>query len=455
MSSWFKRRLEIAEMNPNSQSLAMKYFWLFSTQVAQVQIVSTFLVLFILDILTYAELGLLLAIQFAVIALLDYPTGALGDAIGHKAVLMLAYSTYAIAIVFLLEATSFAGFLPWAVLSAIGASQESGALQSWFDNNYRTAIGHLDADRKIYGAFLGKIQANWRLISGTMFIAGGLIAGAFSRELLFRIQFCLVLIALGFIIMLMSNEEGVEAPQRTLQAYLDRLIGGISFASSSRGTLLFFLGLTIYGTTGALWGSLMLFPFYASYSGTDEYTGLLRAILFFTGVILLLLMAKITKKIEKPHRVLFLSNFMVGFVFFCLVFGFYEVIPPPNEFVLNSYLAVIILFQWVGIWLPLQTILQGRLMLELVPDKYRNAVYSLLPSLILLISVPLITVGGFVISNHGFSAGILFIVGLDLVAAMFLGLGLYWLAKPRSIEFPPGEDMVEPSLEDISTQVPG
>ncbi|MFW9917242.1 MAG: MFS transporter [Candidatus Thorarchaeota archaeon] len=455
MNNWFQRRLEIAEMNSNSQSVAMKYFWLFSTQVAQAQIVSTFLVLFLLDILTYTELGLLLAIQFAIIALLDYPTGALGDAIGQKAVLMLAYGAYAIAIVFLLQADSLIGFFPWAIFSAIGASQESGALQSWFDNNYKVTIGDLDPDRKIYGAFLGKIQANWRLISGTMFIAGGVIAGAFSREILFRIQFCLVLVALGLIITLMNNEEGVEAPQRTLRAYFDRLTGGVRFAASSRGTLLFFLGLTVYGTTGAIWGSLMLFPFYASYSGPDEYTGLLRAILFLTGIILLLLMANLTKKIEKPHRVLFLSNFMVGFVFFCLVFGFYEVIPPPNKFVLNSYLAVIILFQWVGIWLPLQTILQGRLMLELVPDKYRNAVYSLIPSLILCLSVPLIAVGGFLISNQGFSAGILFIVGLDLVAATFLGLGLYWLAKPRPIEFPPGEDMIEPLQEKIPTQVSG
>ncbi|MHA2495861.1 MAG: MFS transporter [Candidatus Hodarchaeales archaeon] len=455
MSSWFQRRLEIAEMSPRSQSLAIKYFWLFSTQVIQFQIVSTFLVLYLLDILTYAELGLLVAIQFAITALLDYPTGALGDAIGHKTVLALAYVTYAIAILFLLTADSFIGFLPWAVLSAVGASQESGALQSWFDNNYRVTIGELDSDRKIYGAFQGKMGANWRLLSGTLFIIGGLIAGTFSRKLLFTIQLGLVLIALGFIIGLMSNEEGVEAPQRSFRAYRDRLVGGIQFAVSSRGTLFLFLGLTIFGTSSVVWGSLMLFPFYASYSGTDEYTGLLRAILFLTGIILLLYITKLTKKIEKPHLGVFLSYFMGGFVFFCLMFAFYEIFPPPNAFVLTSYVAVIILFQWVGIWLPLRAILQGRLMLELVPDKYRNAVYSLLPSLILLLSVPLVTVGGFVINHHGFSAGILFIVTIQLVSAIFLGLGLYWLTRPKPLEIPPGEELVEPTPQEAPSQTIG
>ncbi|MFQ5979689.1 MAG: hypothetical protein ACE5OZ_16290 [Candidatus Heimdallarchaeota archaeon] len=107
MNEWFQRRLDIAGMTPESQSLATKYFWLFSTQTAHVQIVSTFLVLFLLDLLTFAELGLLLAIQFGLIALLDYPTGALADAVGHKTVLIFAYITYAIAILLLLTADSW------------------------------------------------------------------------------------------------------------------------------------------------------------------------------------------------------------------------------------------------------------------------------------------------------------------------------------------------------------
>jgi hypothetical protein len=94
-------------------------------------------------------------------------------------------------------------------------------------------------------------------------------------------------------------------------------------------------------------------------------------------------------------------------------------------------------------------------MLELVPDKYRNAVYSLLPSLILLLSVPLVTVGGFVINHHGFSAGILLIVAIQLVSAIFLGLGLYWLTRPKPLEIPPGEELAEPFPQEAPSQTIG
>jgi hypothetical protein len=55
MSDWIKKRLGIAEMNPESQSLAIRFFILNSTQLAWFQIISTFLVLFLLDIITYAD----------------------------------------------------------------------------------------------------------------------------------------------------------------------------------------------------------------------------------------------------------------------------------------------------------------------------------------------------------------------------------------------------------------
>ncbi|MFX0114284.1 MAG: hypothetical protein ACFFB3_07040, partial [Candidatus Hodarchaeota archaeon] len=79
MNQWMQEKLEIAEMNPESQLIALKFLTLQLTRVAQGALVSTFLVLFLLEIISFAELGLLVAIQLALIALLDYPTGALSD----------------------------------------------------------------------------------------------------------------------------------------------------------------------------------------------------------------------------------------------------------------------------------------------------------------------------------------------------------------------------------------
>ncbi|MFW9914851.1 MAG: MFS transporter [Candidatus Thorarchaeota archaeon] len=452
--SWLRKRLEIANMNPKGQSLATRYFWLSSTQVSQAQIASTFVVLYLLDIVSWAELGLLLAIQFSLTALLDYPTGALADAIGHKRVLALAYTTYIFAILFLLAANSFIELLPWVVLASVGVSQESGALQAWFDNNYQVVAEDFDKDRAIYGAFRAKIQASFRLISGVLFVVGGLIAGVFSRRVLFLCQVCLVIIALMLIIFLMQNVEGVEIPPRTFKAYIDRLKGGVTFFASSRGTLFFFLGLACFGGVMTIWGGFMLFPLYESYAGADEAIGLLRSILFVTGFIWFMYVARLSKKITKPHRPFFLAAFMVFIVFFGLVYGFYQLVPPPDRFDLSSFIALIILFQWLGLWWSLNGILQSRLMIELVPNKYRNAVYSLIPTLVLLIGIPLVTLGGFVITHYGFSAGVLMILFFDLIAVTLLGLGLYWLAKAAAVEIQPSEGLPAP-VQKPSAQAAG
>ncbi|MFQ5981012.1 MAG: MFS transporter [Candidatus Heimdallarchaeota archaeon] len=439
MAEWTHKRLGIAEMTPASQSLAIKFFWLSSTQIAQFQIASTFLVLFLLEIISFTELGILFATQFILTALLDYPTGALGDAIGHKNVLILAYCFYAVSLIFLIIGNSFMELIVFAALTAIGRSQESGALQSWFDNNYRITTGEHDSDRKLYGAFFGQIQAFSGVISGTMFIAGGVIAVVFSRKALFISQLCLVLLALGFIVFLMKNEEGIEVPQRTLKAYYDRLRGGLQFVASSRGVLLYFLSSAALFASIGIWGNLMLLPFYESYTGSDEYTGLLRAIIYTAGIFWGLAGARLSKQIQNIYRWLLLSTFYLIIVFFSIVFSFYELFPPPNAFVLTSFVGVILLFGGLGLSLSLalQSILRRRLMLELVPDKYRNAVYSLMPTLSVLFSVPLIIFGGAVIARFGISGGILLVISLGLIIVPALGLALYWLSKPEPIKLMP------------------
>ncbi|MFX0113844.1 MAG: MFS transporter [Candidatus Hodarchaeota archaeon] len=455
MNGWVKKRLGISEMDSKSQSLATKYFFLSSTQIAQAQIVSTFLVLFLLDIISFSELGILLAIQFGLTALLDYPTGALGDAIGHKKVLVIAYCFYALSIAFLLLANSFIELLPFMFFTAIAASQESGALRSWFDNNYRVTSGTFDNDRSVFGTFLGKMQASFFLVSGTLFVVGGIIAAMYSRKALFIVQFLLVIIALGLILVLMNNEQGVETAKPTFQAYLDRLTGGIQFVGSSRGLFFFFLGIvTIGGVTLGIWYNLMLFPFYASYSGTDEYTGLLRSILFVTGVFWMYTGANLSRKFKNPHRGLFLSLLMGNFVFFSLVYSFYQTFRPEDAFVLTSFIGVCILFQFLGLWVALRGPLQSRLMLELVPDKYRNAVYSLIPTLNVLFGIPLVILGGFTISQYGFSAGLLLVVGFCLLGALFAAIGLYWLSRPKFIPLTPVEDS-KPTMPESSTQTSG
>ena len=59
--------------------------------------------LYLLDSLPAEQVGFLWAVNFAVHGVLDYPTGVLGDLIGHKRVLLLAYLQSIIFVVFLIN----------------------------------------------------------------------------------------------------------------------------------------------------------------------------------------------------------------------------------------------------------------------------------------------------------------------------------------------------------------
>lgn len=434
MKARIQQLFGISEMAPASHSTATRFLILQLTRVASIQIVSTFLVLFLLDEITFEEMGIIFAIQLLVVGFLDYPTGALGDTIGHRQVLFIAYICYAFSILVLLFANDFDEFLLWGVLAGIGFSQESGALESWFDNNYHATVGDADPDRRVYGAFQGKTGAVLGFLSGSSFILGGIIATLSSRRMLFLFQLGMVCVVLLLILLLMTNVSSIAPPQRSFRAYWSQLAGGIRFAVSSRGIFFYLIGLSLIGAgAGAIWMNFLLFPYYDGYSGgSDDLTGLLRASIFLTGIGWTVIAMKASKKVQDPRYWIVLTSFLAAPVFFFLTFLYYEAFPPSNNLVLATYIGTFIVFQFLGFWMNLDQILRSRLHLEYVPDKYRNAVYSLIPTLIVLVGAPLIIIAGSIITNDGFSSGILFVVGLCLLGAILSSYGLIMLPKTAS-----------------------
>jgi len=110
----------------------------------------TFYILFVIDSVGYTQLGILVAISFLLQSTLDYPSGALGDWIGQKWVLFSALLTFGVSFCVLAFSQSFETLLVVYCLQALAASQESGALMSWFDNNYKATANDADPDRKTY-----------------------------------------------------------------------------------------------------------------------------------------------------------------------------------------------------------------------------------------------------------------------------------------------------------------
>ncbi|MFX0174346.1 MAG: hypothetical protein ACFE9L_20910 [Candidatus Hodarchaeota archaeon] len=80
-----------SKLPPNTQSLVQKFLFLSSLQSSFFFISGTFYVLFVIDKVGFIDLGILVGISFLVQALLDYPSGSLGDWIGQPWILAIAF----------------------------------------------------------------------------------------------------------------------------------------------------------------------------------------------------------------------------------------------------------------------------------------------------------------------------------------------------------------------------
>ncbi|MHA2091187.1 MAG: hypothetical protein ACW98K_10035, partial [Candidatus Kariarchaeaceae archaeon] len=95
------RYLGVDGLTPQVQGLVRKYYTLSALAHASVILSSTFYVLFVIDTIGVAKLGLLVAIGFGLQAIIDFPTGVIADWIGYKWVLFSSYLFHTMAFILL------------------------------------------------------------------------------------------------------------------------------------------------------------------------------------------------------------------------------------------------------------------------------------------------------------------------------------------------------------------
>ncbi|MHA2249436.1 MAG: hypothetical protein ACXAD7_03690, partial [Candidatus Kariarchaeaceae archaeon] len=129
-------------LNEETQKLTRNYFSLASLMLSLNLMSDAFFILYILDKIGYSLAAVYFMFRFLIQAIIDYPTGVLADWIGHKRVILIAYIFHFASFgliglyLFIDPPHVLAYFLMVAVLRSVALAQESGALQSWFDNAY-------------------------------------------------------------------------------------------------------------------------------------------------------------------------------------------------------------------------------------------------------------------------------------------------------------------------------
>ncbi len=406
----------------------------------------TFGILFEIEIIGATTTGLLMSWGTILIIILDYPSGALGDYIGHRWVLFTAYAFWTASSVLLFFARSPLDFFMIHTITAIAGSQESGALFSWLDNNYQQVARRDDPDRTIYGHFISRVDTLVVLVSIPSMILGGLISFSFERRLAFAVQaaftglFCLTIPSL------LRDVKDSELPTRSKQdeststekqSYFHILKQGITFVLSTKQVLLIFMGLILFGITRRVYIQLLRPVIFFEYSGNDLILSTTRAIYFVLGTALSYHVATVSKKI-KPKKIIThwaLLSTLSAFILFGGMALITIIFPPKTEF--NAIaLALLVSIVVTTIFINgLIFTIQRRVLSQLIPNSIRNSTYSLLPTLVSLLSLVTYPIAGYWVDTGQFVT--LFLV---LISGTILGSVLLYLSDATKSLPPPREN---------------
>lgn len=396
--------------------------------------------------------GTLIVVQMVVQILLDYPTGAIGDWIGQRWVVSSAAICYAVSFFMLSTVTTTTPFFYLVIiylLSGLAQSQQSGAFGAWFDNNYRVAMPG-DRDRKQYGVFWGRMGMLMQIVATASLIPGSILAVVISRAWVFQFQgvLAIVLAAISFAIVRDFPEVEAQREERPdMGQYLGILKGGVSFLFKYPFVRYIVIGGMLATSSIMVWGNLILFPMYYMYLITDVAVASFRTLLFTPGIFAQERSGIWSRRFE-PKK--WIPRFRLiqtcGFVFFWVFATIMFLFPPADASSVNIYT---IYWPFTGIallTLPLENllpivlifstfvltsffggfaeILTQRVLLDVIPNKIRNSMYSLSPTLATLFAIPQIAVFGWLITIIGFpltlaSCGIVSLMGVLLIVHGF------------------------------------
>ena len=416
------------ELPKRSQSLVQKFVILIFLIDIAFSISSTFYVLFVIDAMGYEKLGILIGVGFFVQALLDYPSGTLGDWIGQKWILFFADLGFGLSYALLFFAQTYNDFLLVYIVSAIAASQQSGAFGTWFENNYKVSVEDKDPERETFKFFTGRQTSLGNLTVGFSFVIGGLIATLYFREVVFAIQ-AIFLTILAFILLFsVKNFPEIPKPEISVRNYFYLFFEGIWVVLTNKVLLIFIIGFILTQTMWMIWASLILFPLYIGYTGSDIGASLFRAGIFSIGIIIPIIGANIAKKSSIKRLPFFRAiHSTIFFVGFMIITYFYPI--DKNEFqIIPLFLSSIILtIPWI--LLQVAVIIESRIFLDLIPDRNRNSVYSLIPTLVLLFNTPTVMIGGILLEDFGINATLFVLVVIGLISSLIFTLPIYLLQK--------------------------
>jgi MFS family permease len=414
------------ELPPLAQGLIQRFVLLISLQTSLYLISRTFYVLVIIDYVGFQTLGLFLAVSALLQAILDYPSGVLGDWIGQRWVLTSAFLFYGLSYGLLFQADSLLEIFFVYVFSAIASSQESGALQSWFDNNYKITVDRADSNRDVYQEFQGKYRSIIGFIGAFTIVLGGFIATLLFRKIVFMVQAVGMFFTAALCLFFVTDFSENIRPKRSFSKYFHILKEGIYFGFFTKYMFFLTISICLWNIIWQIWVEMMLFPIYFGYSGSDAGAGIIRFIGWIGHSIFAGKAGMWSKKLNTRKWVPRL-NFIILFSFFGYFALLLTIFPLENKF---NIIPVSLILCYFFVFLALNNIfliLRQRLIFDLVPNSIRNSIYSLFPTLTLLIGIPLFIASGSIIEYFGISFALTFLLIIGFLSSSSIYISFLYM----------------------------
>jgi MFS family permease len=418
--------LGIDQLAPRAQHYVRTFSIVQSLSTFLLVLSNTFFILYSIDQIGFAQTSITLSFSFLIQLIFDYPSGSLGDWIGQRWVLAIAYTSYGIAFFIMTFAQTFPAFMAIAFFNGFGNAQNSGSMETWLDNNYQKVIDGTDPERKIYGFSRSRVLTLTRVASAIAFMVGGILATLMTRQFVFGLQSFLSVGLIILVLLVIRNESGLEVSQDSeSNNYMSHFTAGLKFLFTKKAPFFFIFGTAFLFGAFAIWGNLILMPIYFGYSGSDSIASALRTLAFVVGIPISMYIAKFSKRFTKEKASHYTFLFVILFFPSFTILTF--LVPVNNELNLIGCLgSIIILNGLIPTLFDLSQILRQRVMIDLVPSENRNAVYSLIPTIVSILGILLLPIAGTLIEEFGFPAGILTSFSVGLLAAILITLGIYF-----------------------------
>jgi len=394
--------------------------------------VNTFFILYALDYVTFQELGLLIALQFLLGAFFNIPTGSLADWAGERWVFMLSSILFGLSSILLMLSKDFYSLVIVFVIFSIADAGKTGAFMSWFSNNYKHYVKE-DQSFQVFSNIIGKYGMLNMIAISLSFSIGALLIAEINLEFVFFAQ-GILMILFSFVLLIHYKNHPELENSKGKTSYLTTLVEGIKFTFKDKTMRWLLLGIVITGSIISLWFKLLSYSMYELFGKTDVWIGNIRSGEFLLGALMtgiagLIASKIINTKLKKYLSFSYLTSHIVLFWGFFLLLLLYKI---PDEFHINNVIYYLITYSFATILFYFLSVIQHRFFLDLLPDKSRASINSIIPTFIMVVGAIMTIIGSTIVEQYSLET-VFFVLGLIGLLGGIISFGAIVGYKPKVI----------------------